>query len=136
VIRALPLLALLLAACVPDEGPMMRPGEDCKSCHGFTAAGTVFDTPQARVDDGVKGARIHLTGADGRTVTVRSNEAGNFYTKERLALPLRVRVEKGGRSEEMDIPAPDGRCNRCHTLPPLEDAPGRVSLDDDGSGDD
>ena len=134
-IRALPIVALLLAACIPDEGPMMRSGEDCGGCHGFTAAGTVFDDPHAVVDDGVKGARIHLTGADGRTITVRSNEAGNFYTKERLVAPLRVAVEKGGRREEMEPPATDGRCNHCHTLPPVEDAPGRVALDDDGGGD-
>jgi hypothetical protein len=129
--RALAAIALLLSACIPEDGPMMRPGEDCLGCHGFTAAGTVFDVPDAVVDDGVKGVRVHLTGADGTTVTVRSNEAGNFYTKERLVFPLEVRVEKDGRSETMDEPAPDGRCNRCHTLPPLEDAPGRVALEDD-----
>jgi hypothetical protein len=131
--RTLGALALLAAACVPDRGPAMRPGENCNGCHGFSASGTVFPDAHAVTGDGVKGARVHLTGADGRTVTIRSNEVGNFYTKEPLALPLRVTVEKGGQSATMEPLSPDGACNRCHRLPPEEDAPGRVALEDDGA---
>ena len=123
---------LLLAACIPDPGPTMSPGEDCLECHDggdaprWTVAGTVYPTYFSEVDEGLSGVKIHLTDATGRHVTIESNEAGNFYTRERLSLPLTVAVEKDGRRREMPHPAPYGGCNRCHTQPPLEGAPGRV----------
>ena len=106
-------LPLLAGACVPAEGPMMRPFEDCLGCHGkgegkaWTVAGTW-----------AKGARVSVTDANGKTVPMRGNDAGNFYTAEGLAFPLTVSVN--------GMPMPDigdptrtakvtyGGCNLCH----------------------
>jgi hypothetical protein len=130
-------LALLAGACgVPGEGPMMEPGRDCMECHGagdapgFSAAGTVFGRADDPVDAGVMNVRVELVGADGRVVAVRTNRAGNFYTRERIAFPARVRIEKDGVVRVMSDPAPDGACNRCHDVPaPREgNALGRIGL--------
>ena len=80
-------LALALAGCVSEEGPMMKPGSDCMECHGggeeearpWTVAGTIA---------GVRGAHITITDANGWSFTLRSNDAGNFYTAEPVAFPL------------------------------------------------
>ena len=52
----------------------------------------------------------------------------------RSAADLMVRRSLLNSESTMDDPAPDGHCNRCHTLPPLEDAPGRIALEDDDDG--
>jgi hypothetical protein len=132
--RAACVALLVLAACVPDPGPTMNPGEDCLTCHDgsgaprWTAAGTVYRTIDANPDDGVAGVSIHLTDASGRTITLRSNEAGNFYTRERLTFPIGAAIEQDGVRQEMPHIVEYGGCNRCHAQPPQEDAPGRISL--------
>ena len=50
-IASLALIAVFASAC-GDEGPLMRPGENCLSCHNrggtsFTVAGTVFPSATA-----------------------------------------------------------------------------------------
>jgi len=114
--RALLLGALLCAACVPENGPLMEPGEDCLECHGgaeddaraWSAAGTM----------GGKGSRVVITDANGWTITLRSAENGNFYTAEDLRYPVRVSVD----GDEMPDPVPSplsaaGTCiaGRCCT---------------------
>lgn len=132
-IRAcLSLLLLGVAACQPHESPIMEPGEDCVSCHfdtklQWTVAGTVYGQPLAEAHEGVEGARIHLTDAEGRELTLRSNSAGNFYSREELKFPLRVEVERDGVRVGMERDAPHGSCNLCHSLTPLDGAPGRVT---------
>jgi hypothetical protein len=123
--RALAALALAACACVPDEGPLMDPGSNCMECHGrggadpaWTAAGTVFPSPSAPTGDGVEGVRVHLFDANGRSVTLRTNRAGNFYTRERLAFPLQVTLEGSGFFRAMPHLAPNGECNACHAFPP------------------
>lgn len=117
--------ALLASACVPEEGPLMNPGDDCIACHGggqgegepaWTVAGTVFPSGQAAKSDGLEGARITIVDADGKTFTLRSNQAGNFYTRERVTFPIDAIVEKDGVSNRM-VQAPQGSCNFCHTIP-------------------
>lgn len=132
--------ACLLGACIPSEGPMMKPGQNCMDCHSgsedapsFTAAGTVFMNPGDDPSQGIRGARIHLTDANGRSLTLKSNDAGNFYTREKLEFPLQVTVERDGLLAVMTTPAPEGACNKCHTVPPpasqLPDRPaGRIAL--------
>jgi hypothetical protein len=140
-------VAALLAACdIPGTGPAMSPGEDCVGCHAsgegpdLSAGGTVFANPGDAVDAGLKGARVHLVDAGGRSLTLRTNLAGNFYTRESLQPPLQVSVEKDGVVAVMTVAAPHGACNACHTVPaPVspelqEAAPGRVALAG-GSGD-
>jgi hypothetical protein len=140
-------LPVLLAACgIPGTGPAMSPGEDCVDCHGkgegpdFSAAGTVYQNPGDDLHAGVKGARVHLVDADGRSLTLRTGQTGNFYTREKLRPPLQISVERDGLVAVMKVAAPHGACNRCHTVPaPVspelqEAAPGRVALTG-GSGD-
>lgn len=123
--RAPAALAVLLAAgCVPEEGPLMAPGQDCLQCHGggdarrWTAAGTWR-----------KGARIAIADANGKSFTLRGNDAGNFYTAESLAFPLQVSVD----GAPMPDPVTYGGCNLCHgpggtTLAAELMAPGRDCL--------
>ena len=130
--------ALLLGACVPEEGPLMDPGSDCMRCHGsgggedearpWTVAGTVYPTATSAAGDGVLGARVHVRDASGFAFTLRTNLAGNFYSAESVALPLEVCVEHGGAEKCMPIPAPQGSCNACHRQPPRNGAPGRLHV--------
>jgi len=124
--RPLLCAAVLLAACIPEEGPLMAAGQDCVECHGmggdartWTAAGTW-----------ARGARVTLTDANGKSFTLRGNDVGNFYTAEPLAFPLRVSVD----GTPMQDPVKYGGCNLCHQGPgpgiepgPLM-APGRDCL--------
>jgi hypothetical protein len=148
---ALVMAAVLASACIPSEGPMMLPGSDCLECHGgggghsdsgltmqplesdddgprWTFAGTVFSSPTAPASGGVRGALVHATDANGRAVTIRSNEAGNFYLADGLAFPLRVSIERGGVVKTMPDPVEYGGCNGCHTGPGHDGAHGRLAM--------
>jgi hypothetical protein len=135
------------------EGPVMMPGENCLECHGgtllagepptlpaprvappWTVAGTVFASEDSPASGGVEGAMVHVTDADGQTVTLVTNRAGNFYTEAPLRFPLQAAVEYLGSVHEMEPDVPYGGCNACHRLPPRQEAPGRVTLP--GAGDD
>jgi hypothetical protein len=115
--RPAALILLFASACIPSEGPMMRPFEDCLGCHSsggdaksWTVAGTW-----------AKGANISVTDANGKTVPMTGNDAGNFYTAEPLAFPLVVSVNgKVMKDSTTGATIPltyDGRgasCNVCH----------------------
>jgi hypothetical protein len=121
---------LALSACVPDNGPLMRPGEDCMACHGgqgtlppgerqrhakkWTVAGTVFDP--ADPAQGFEGAYVHVTDANGWSFSLRTNEAGNFYTREDVAFPLQVCISRGSASRCQASALATGSCNSCHGL--------------------
>lgn len=140
--------AAVSASCIPGEGPLMAPGENCIECHGsatlpggpatvgdaegegprWTIAGTVYGSFTAAAGDGVQGAKVHVRDAGGRAFTLRTNRAGNFYTAERVQFPLRVSVEYGSDLREMELDAPYGGCNACHRLPPQQDAGGRITI--------
>jgi hypothetical protein len=117
--------ALLLTACTSEEGPLMAPGEDCQDCHSggeakaWSFAGTVFTAEDADLSQGVQGVTVTVTDANGKKVTVRSNQAGNFYSAERLVPPLRTSISRGGRVSEMEDTFEYGGCNNCHTWPRL-----------------
>jgi hypothetical protein len=124
---------LLLAACVPEESPLMRPGQDCMSCHAgqqmpWTVAGTVYDAYDADENAGLEAAVVTVKDAEGRTLHLRSNPAGNFFTAEPLVFPVEVEVLKDGRRFAMGMPAPHGACNACHTAEGEGGAPGRVAV--------
>jgi len=119
-----------LVACAPRaKGPLMRPGEDCLGCHGgsgggeeeakhhWTFAGTVFDEGTG---DGIHGVKVELVDSRGRTITVWSNAAGNFYSAEGFTPPYTVTLLRGDRSF---VGVPDtvsqahvdyAGCNGCH----------------------
>jgi hypothetical protein len=124
-------LALLCAAaaCVPSDGPLMEPGENCQGCHGgsnaeplyfgerrrhattWTIAGTVFD---ADGGVGVEGAEVQIKDANGFAFSLRTNQAGNFYSKETVAFPLSACVAIGGQTVCQATPVVSGSCNSCH----------------------
>lgn len=119
--RSTPLVTLLAlaSACVPAHGPMMDPFGDCLGCHSSTGGAktwTVAGTWR-------KGAEVTVTDANGKTVTMRGNDAGNFYTAEALALPFTVSVDgklmpdwkDPTKSTVMKFGDPRfGSCNMCH----------------------
>jgi hypothetical protein len=117
---ALVLLSLLGGCSVPEHSPMMRPGEDCLSCHNTTnrlhwyAAGTVYADAQAAAGDGVQGAEVVITDNKGRRISLTTNGAGNFYTAETLEFPATVEVHRGGKVIQMPSQPPNGACNSCH----------------------
>ena len=107
-------VALLGGACVPSEGPLMSPNQDCLGCHGgggdgktWTVAGTF----------GGKGSRIVITDAGGKTLTLRAAQNGNFYTAEGVTFPLTVTVDgvpMARKSDGQVVPVTYGGCNACH----------------------
>lgn len=121
-------LAALLAACSGENGPLMSAGQDCLGCHDggaarrWTVAGTW-----------ARGAHVDIVDAHGKTVSLRGNKVGNFYTAEPLAPPLTVTVD--GRTmppSATGSPLGYGGCNLCHVngaVVALDDmAPGRDCL--------
>ena len=121
-----PLVLLTLLACEPG-GPQMAPGENCLSCHpNLTVAGTVFAHPDDAADGGLAGVIVTITDANGAEVQLSSNEAGNFYTHAKMALPLaKATVTRDGKVTAMSG-APSAACNGCHSGPPDGGAPGRL----------
>jgi hypothetical protein len=95
------------AGGIGQTGPLMLPGQDCLACHDgaqalrWTAAGTWGRAA---------GTTITLVDAGGRSVSVTTNQVGNFYTSQALTFPLTARA--GG--EQMPQPVTYGGCNRCH----------------------
>ncbi|HET9598083.1 MAG TPA: hypothetical protein VFP65_21020 [Anaeromyxobacteraceae bacterium] len=135
------LLALALAACAldPNDPKALRNlGEECVSCHRpgkkaadwpFTAGGTTYATPGDAASPGVGGVVVTLTDARGKVVTLRSNRSGNFWTHEQLAFPVAVVLQRDGSEQRRTVasgPCKAGTCNGCHTVPPLNGAPGRL----------
>jgi hypothetical protein len=109
-------LALALAlACIPEEGPLMKPGEDCLDCHDgdeaarWTTAGTW-----------APGSSVTIADSNGKLFTLQTNRVGNFYTAEALRFPLRVTVDGEAMTDSVEY----GGCNRCH---------GEGGEDDDGA---
>ncbi len=118
-----------------DSGsPNMHPGVACIDCHSredgpsFKLAGTVFsaNTP----DDclGAKDASIIVTGADGKSIKMTANEAGNFYTELDVVLPYSAMIVSGDKTKAMISPQATGDCNSCHTETGTNGAPGRITL--------
>ncbi|MHB1845934.1 MAG: hypothetical protein ACYCWW_13995 [Deltaproteobacteria bacterium] len=155
--RPLACLALFFAACGNPTGygapsafdavsgyagtPAMDPGQNCMICHAanlraatrpWTVAGTVYGSATAAVDAGVPDALVLVTDGAGKSLTLVSNAAGNFYTDEPLQFPLsRLEVDRGGVRMAMNlssslVPPALGSCNQCHAQPSAFNAPGRL----------
>ncbi len=135
------LAALAVVACTPENGPTMRPGDDCLRCHGgssaggereheatpWSLAGTVYPSVGAAANAGIEGVDVQVTDAAGFSFVLHSNLVGNFYSAETVAYPLRVCVARNGATRCMEEPSPSGACNACHTIPPQEEAAGRIA---------
>ena len=108
---------LTLAGCIPEEGPTMARGDDCLGCHSgsgeakaWTVAGTTGIGGAAEALPGRQGSSIVISDGTGRSFTIRANQAGNFYSAEAMAFPLRVAVD----GAVMSAAVSDGSCNNCH----------------------
>jgi len=110
--RAATLAALLLAtaACIPEEGPMMLPGSDCMECHdgGEGPRWTVAGTWQRR------GQQVRIQDVNGKTFTVHTNQAGNFWSAEPISFPLQVSVDGVAMPAPPVAASSRGSCNQCH----------------------
>jgi hypothetical protein len=117
----------------------MNPGRACIDCHSQNAdapklsiAGTLYPTGhEPDLCDGVSpssGAQITITGADGATLTLSPNAAGNFRSQSKIVLPLRAKVTYMGRERVMATAQSTGDCNSCHTQDGANGAPGRIVL--------
>lgn len=119
---------------------IMNPGLACINCHrqnegpSFVIAGTLY--PTAHEPDrcngagaaGNAGARVVITAADGKTITLTPNAVGNFYYQGAVATPFRARVTYMGRERAMGQGQTSGDCNSCHTQNGANQAPGRILL--------
>lgn len=123
------------AAWTGGEGERMDPGRACIECHSkgggprFTFAGTVMG--KLTEEDnciGPTGAQVILVGADGKAVSITTNDVGNFRTNLPLALPYRAKIVANGKTKEMTTPQTSGDCNACHTKTGANAAPGRLTM--------
>ena len=120
-----------------STSPQMEPGGDCIGCHasgegpGFVIAGTVMN---ALRDDtncaGVAGVTVRITGSDGQSVEMVTNEVGNFYLQPPAAIvfPYMAEISRGGVTVPMLTPRASGEtdCASCHTAAGAFLAPGRI----------
>jgi mono/diheme cytochrome c family protein len=118
----------------------MTPGQACIACHSkgegpnppLVLAGTVY--PTAHEPDDCNGgavtrmARVVITGADGQTITMTPNAAGNFMYSGALATPYKAKLTYMGRERAMIAAQTSGDCNSCHTEMGAMMAPGRIML--------
>ena len=123
-----------------EGSPNMDPGQACISCHArsggeaptFSIAGTVYPTlhePDLCYGaSSSSGAQIVITGADGRSLTLSPNAAGNFYSQMAIALPFSAKVVTSAGERAMVATQTSGYCNSCHTQPGANAAPGRILL--------
>jgi hypothetical protein len=118
--------------------PLMHPGVGCLSCHSngraprFFLAGTVYPTGHEPDDcngsSAMANANVIITGADGATLTLPVNTAGNFYSTQAVPLPFAAKVVRGASERAMQARQTNGDCNGCHTQTGANGAPGRIVL--------
>jgi hypothetical protein len=116
------------------ESPLMHPGRDCVACHArgegprYVVSGTVYDALDEPDECfGVADVAVQLIGADGKTVELHSNDAGNFaHGKLDLALPYTTRLVYEGRERRMTTPQTELDCASCHGATGKNGAPGRI----------
>jgi len=123
-----------------DRGStVMHPGCACITCHDssrgaplFGFAGTVFPSGHEPDDcngaNSATGARVVITDATGKQISVGVNSAGNFYSSATLRTPFTAKLVMGAKERVMTASQTDGDCNSCHTQDGLQGAPGRITL--------
>ena len=113
------------------NGPAMRPGDACSTCHGFSIAGTAYQTEhesEGCAGANVTGATVVITDATGLVETIPVGTDGNFYTTDGITGPFRAKILYQGRERDMLTPQGFGSCNFCHTPDGANTAPGRIML--------
>jgi len=144
--RALPILllaslSLTLAACGGESPNAMRnQGEDCDGCHKpggkaprslFTASGSIFRSRDGEpLESGAKEIALTLTDRAGKTLELKTNAGGNFYTSKELAYPVKVALRTlpdGAIRQGPEGVCAHGNCNLCHHVKtPTGGARGRL----------
>ena len=109
-----------------DGGPLMRPGENCQSCHSFAVAGTLYGGPTAAASEGLASGTITVTDAAGEVHSFTSNGVGNFYGSKPVKFPLTASVTVAGVTKSMTTKVYSGACSSCHAATPTGGAPGRL----------
>lgn len=109
------------------RGPLHRPGQPCLVCHSpaggrhpdFSVAGTVYQNQNTKVP--AHDVLVKLTDSQGRTYSVATNCAGNFYVDERdysPVYPMTVTMHYGTLDTPMFTKIyRNGSCASCHTDP-------------------
>ncbi|MEZ4238541.1 MAG: hypothetical protein R3F59_20780 [Myxococcota bacterium] len=115
------------------EGSTMRPGDDCIACHArgegpdYTVAGTVMGASDDQTNcDGADGVTVRITDANGAVTELVTNGAGNFYTRDHIATPYTVELERDGATSQMVSAQTETDCMVCHTQDGANGAPGRI----------
>ena len=118
-----------------EESPLMHPGGNCIDCHSenegpdFTIAGTVYSTPDAKTDEfGVNGAKIVIIDAANKVLEMTTNEAGNFFSWEKIKMPFTAKVVYMGKELAMPAQQSIGNCALCHTSAKGNGTPGRIVI--------
>ncbi len=119
-----------------EESALMHPGSSCIACHKsqgegplFRIAGTVYPAEHEPTDCfGASDAEVVITDANGVSITLSVNAAGNFTHSDTLTFPVHAVVVKGGKTRAMQSEVTDGDCNHCHTDSGEQGAPGRILL--------
>lgn len=116
-----------------EEGRDMAPGDNCITCHQNTEAPVYFiagTVMGAYKDDnecnGISGATVRITDANGVVTDLPTTRAGNFYTRHSVATPYTAKVLKNGKERAMAAAQTDGNCANCHTAEGANGAPGRI----------
>jgi hypothetical protein len=115
------------------ESSLMHPGRDCIGCHGsgegpqFTIAGTVHAT-LTEPDDcfGVPGVTVTVHDANGQSIQMVTNEAGNFFSRAAVAMPITATLELAGHTNAMTFMPGTAACATCHSTTGANGAPGRI----------
>lgn len=127
-------------ALLKEDGDML-PGRACNNCHKaggqasesdvrWTVAGTVYGSATSMCNSGgIAGAKVEILNMDGSVqFSLTTNAAGNFYTTQAVKTPLRAKVTKDGKSQEMFGGRTTGNCASCHRIPGTDGATGRIYL--------
>jgi hypothetical protein len=137
-VAALALAVLASGGCVESPSARRNVGEDCGSCHReggkapevkFTAAGTVFAARTGPpLETGAGELTVVLRDAEGRTVELATNPAGNFYSTRPLRYPVQVevRARDGTVTRSPAGCCSQGSCNACHLEKAAGGAHGRL----------
>jgi cytochrome c553 len=121
-------------------GENMLPGRICGNCHRaggqaanfpWTVSGTIYGSTSASCNTGgLAGVKVEIfEGASmNAKLTLTTNSAGSFYSSQAVTFPIRARVSKDGKTQEMFGQMATGNCASCHQNPGLSGAPGRIFL--------
>jgi uncharacterized membrane protein len=107
-------------------------GDDNEGAALYTIAGTVYPTAHepnlCYGANGTNGAKVVITDAANRTITLTPNQSGNFFYAGAVTFPFRAKVTFQGRERIMTTAQSNGSCNGCHTQNGASGAPGRILL--------